>query len=119
MTDLGAPSTQRSTTNPNGTSTMANTTSGESATFDAPKKSRATKAADTLDRTADKLGDAADVGIDRLRVSLERLEDKLTEARVWGQAKSERARELIEEQPLMAVGAAFGVGLLLGLIASR
>ncbi|MGZ8363230.1 MAG: glycine zipper domain-containing protein [Caulobacteraceae bacterium] len=118
MTDLSG----QPTPNMNGTSDMANNqTPGEEATFGGaqPKKTRAAKAADKLDQTADKLGEAADEGIDRLRVSLERLENKLTDARVWGQAKSERARELIEEQPLMAVGAALGVGLLLGMLISR
>ena len=57
--------------------------------------------------------------IKRLQQAVERIEDHAVELRQWAEVRTAQARELIEEKPLTIVGAAFGVGLLLGLIASR
>lgn len=55
----------------------------------------------------------------QLRASLKGIEDRAQEIRAWSAARQEDARDLVEARPLAVVGAAFGVGLLLGLVASR
>ena len=55
----------------------------------------------------------------RLRATLQQIEARAEELRRWGMARQEMAREVVEERPLAVVATAFGVGLLLGLVASR
>jgi ElaB/YqjD/DUF883 family membrane-anchored ribosome-binding protein len=55
----------------------------------------------------------------RVRAALQAIEERAQELRRWGMAGQERAREAVEEHPLTIVGAAFGVGLLIGLLTSR
>jgi ElaB/YqjD/DUF883 family membrane-anchored ribosome-binding protein len=59
----------------------------------------------------------------RLRVTLETIRTKAEDLRVqtrdWTQGRSEQARGVIDERPMTAVAAAFGAGIVLGLILSR
>jgi ElaB/YqjD/DUF883 family membrane-anchored ribosome-binding protein len=64
-------------------------------------------------------GSAMSAAEERLRATLQQLETRAEELRRWGMARQEMAREVVEDRPLAVVGVAFGVGLLLGLIASR
>lgn len=68
---------------------------------------------------ADANTEAGREAIKRLQAAVEQIEERAVELRQWADVRAEQARELIEEKPLTIVGAAFGVGLLLGLIASR
>lgn len=64
-------------------------------------------------------GSAMTAAEERLRATLQQIESRAEELRRWGMARREMAQEVVEERPLAVVGVAFGVGLLLGLIASR
>jgi ElaB/YqjD/DUF883 family membrane-anchored ribosome-binding protein len=55
----------------------------------------------------------------RLRATLQKIEARADELRRWGSARQEMAREVVEERPLVVIGAAFGVGLLIGLLSAR
>jgi ElaB/YqjD/DUF883 family membrane-anchored ribosome-binding protein len=57
--------------------------------------------------------------LSRIKAALQKIESRAEELRRWGRARQEMAREVVEERPLAVVGAAFGVGLLIGLISSR
>ena len=87
----------------------------------APRTSTAKKApmADETKSTTSTTASAASAAEERLRATLQQIETRAQELRRWGQARQEMAREVVEERPLAVVGVAFGVGLLLGLIASR
>ena len=55
----------------------------------------------------------------KLKASLEAIETKATEIRRWSVERSEVARDVVEEHPLAVTASAFGVGLLIGLLAAR
>lgn len=55
----------------------------------------------------------------KLRASLEAIEARASEIRRWSSERSEVARDVIEEHPLTVTASAFGVGLLIGLLAAR
>jgi ElaB/YqjD/DUF883 family membrane-anchored ribosome-binding protein len=55
----------------------------------------------------------------RLRATLQKIEARADELRRWGSQRQEMAREVVEERPLVVIGAAFGVGLLIGLLSAR
>lgn len=55
----------------------------------------------------------------RLRASLETIETKAAEIRRWSAARSDAARDVVEDHPLTVTASAFGVGLLIGLLAAR
>ena len=90
----------------------------------APKTSAKTAkpAQDPMAENTKTTGAASTVETDetsRLRATLQKIEARADELRRWGMARQDMAREVVEERPLAVVGTAFGVGLLLGLIASR
>jgi ElaB/YqjD/DUF883 family membrane-anchored ribosome-binding protein len=58
-------------------------------------------------------------GVSRLKATIQKLEDRAGELRRWGAARQDDAREIVEDKPLVVVGAALGVGLLLGILAAR
>ena len=55
----------------------------------------------------------------KLKASLETIEAKAAEIRRWGAERSEVARDVVEDHPLVVTASAFGVGLLIGLLAAR
>jgi ElaB/YqjD/DUF883 family membrane-anchored ribosome-binding protein len=55
----------------------------------------------------------------KLKASLEAIEAKAGEIRRWSAARGEVARDVVEEHPLAVTASAFGVGLLIGLLAAR
>ena len=75
--------------------------------------------ADETKTTTSSTASARSAAEERLRATLQQIETRAEELRRWGMARQEMAREVVEERPLAVVGVAFGVGLLLGLIASR
>jgi ElaB/YqjD/DUF883 family membrane-anchored ribosome-binding protein len=98
-------------------------TAGVKATGSAPK--RAGRRARTSTATQDAMTDTqTNTAVDpeelsRIKAALQKIEARAEELRRWGMARQEMAREVVEERPLAVVGAAFGVGLLIGLISSR
>ncbi len=94
--------------------TAARTSTAKKASMaDATKSTRTS----TTGGTAGSTGSSAEES--RLRATLQQIETRAEELRRWGMARQEMAREVVEERPLAVVGVAFGVGLLLGLVASR
>jgi ElaB/YqjD/DUF883 family membrane-anchored ribosome-binding protein len=55
----------------------------------------------------------------KLRATLETIEARASEIRRWSQDRSEQARDVVEDHPLTVAASAFGVGLLIGLLAAR
>jgi ElaB/YqjD/DUF883 family membrane-anchored ribosome-binding protein len=55
----------------------------------------------------------------KLRASLEAIEARAGEIRRWSEARTDAARDVVEDHPLTVTASAFGVGLLLGLLAAR
>lgn len=55
----------------------------------------------------------------RLRASLQAIESRADDMRRWAMSQQDTAREVIEHKPLVVVASAFGIGLVLGLLASR
>lgn len=55
----------------------------------------------------------------KLRASLETIEARASEIRRWSQARTDAARDVVEDHPLTVAASAFGVGLLIGLLAAR
>ena len=88
-------------------------------TIKAADSARAFTAAEAGGDAPEANTEAGREAIKRLQQAVERIEERAVELRQWADVRAEQARELIEEKPLTIVGAAFGVGLLLGLIASR
>jgi ElaB/YqjD/DUF883 family membrane-anchored ribosome-binding protein len=54
--------------------------------------------------------------LETIRVKAEALRGQATD---WAQVRQKQARDVIDERPVTAVAAAFGVGLLLGALLSR
>jgi ElaB/YqjD/DUF883 family membrane-anchored ribosome-binding protein len=96
---------------------------GEEATGPAPKRPARRTASPTppQDATSENpMNATADAEeLSRIKAALQKIEARAEELRRWGMARQEMAREVVEERPLAVVGAAFGVGLLIGLISSR
>ena len=107
-----------STDTPNGAGSSSGGDAGGFAAVDAAA------APDGGDKTGagDPGADQDDAG-SRLRASLNKIADRADEIRAWGmdrqEAARDAARDLVDAKPLTVVGAAFGIGLLLGLVASR
>ena len=55
----------------------------------------------------------------RLRATLQSIEARSQELRRWAAAQQDTAREVIEDKPVAVIASAFGVGLVLGVLASR
>lgn len=55
----------------------------------------------------------------KLKASLEAIEAKASEIGRWSAERSEAARDVVEDHPLVVTASAFGVGLLIGLLAAR
>jgi ElaB/YqjD/DUF883 family membrane-anchored ribosome-binding protein len=55
----------------------------------------------------------------KLKARLEAIESKAAEIRRWTAERGEVARDVVEDHPLAVTASAFGVGLLIGLLAAR
>jgi ElaB/YqjD/DUF883 family membrane-anchored ribosome-binding protein len=55
----------------------------------------------------------------KLRASLEAIEARAGEIHRWSQQRTDAARDVVEDHPLTVAASAFGVGLLIGLLAAR
>jgi ElaB/YqjD/DUF883 family membrane-anchored ribosome-binding protein len=55
----------------------------------------------------------------KLRASLEAIEARASEIRRWSEGRADAARDVVEDHPLTVTASAFGVGLLIGLLAAR
>jgi ElaB/YqjD/DUF883 family membrane-anchored ribosome-binding protein len=56
---------------------------------------------------------------ERLRATLQSIESRAQDMRRWAMTQQDTAREVIEDKPMVVVGAAFGIGLVLGLLAAK
>jgi ElaB/YqjD/DUF883 family membrane-anchored ribosome-binding protein len=54
-----------------------------------------------------------------VRPVLETVRHRAAAARDWAKARGEVAGELVQERPVTAIAAAFGVGMLIGVLARR
>jgi ElaB/YqjD/DUF883 family membrane-anchored ribosome-binding protein len=54
-----------------------------------------------------------------VRPALESVRQGAATARNWPQARGEAAGELVQERPVTAIGAALGVGVIIGMLARR
>lgn len=55
----------------------------------------------------------------KLKASLEAIEAKASEIRRWGSERTDVARDVVEDHPLVVTASAFAVGLLIGLLAAK
>lgn len=55
----------------------------------------------------------------KLRATLETIEARAGEIRRWSEQGADAARDVVEDHPLTVAASAFGVGLLIGLLAAR
>lgn len=97
----------------------APTAKGEAKSFSAPEVSAAPQAASTAASPAQLAADADAL----LRASLETIRTKAEDLRRqttdWAAIRGDQAREVIDERPLTVVLAAFGVGMIFGMLSRR
>lgn len=55
----------------------------------------------------------------RLRASLKSIEARSQELRRWAASQQDTAREVIEDRPVAVIASAFGIGLVLGVLAAK
>ncbi len=102
-----------------GRKSAAKTTGASAARTSTAKKATMEDETKTTSTKTGPAGAAMSAAEERLRATLQQIETRAEELRRWGMARREMAQEVVEDRPLAVVGVAFGVGLLLGLIASR
>jgi ElaB/YqjD/DUF883 family membrane-anchored ribosome-binding protein len=79
-----------------------------------------TEAKETFETTPSDGGSQAETEAKRrLRATLETIEARASEIRRWSQEGADAARDVVEDHPLTVAASAFGVGLLIGLLAAR
>ena len=110
---------------------MSNVSDRDNATTDPAKgpggtgKGRAarerlkTEAKEAFEAAPDGGGQADNEARRKLRASLETIEARAGEIRRWSEARADAARDVVEDHPLTVAASAFGVGLLIGLLAAR
>jgi ElaB/YqjD/DUF883 family membrane-anchored ribosome-binding protein len=78
-----------------------------------------TEAKEAFDTAREAATDGETEARRKLRASLEAIEARASEIRRWSLARTDDARDVVEDHPLGATATAFGVGLLIGLLAAR
>lgn len=103
----------------------AATGAAESASFDEapsvtqPSADTSGGQSDTSPSVSGQAGKLADEAQARLKATLTSIEARSQELRRWASAQQDTAREVIEDKPVAVVASAFGIGLVLGLLAAR
>ena len=78
-----------------------------------------TEAKATFETAKDAASDTESEARRKLRASLEAIEARASEIHRWSQDRTDAARDVVEDHPLTVTVSAFGVGLLIGLLAAR
>lgn len=94
----------------------ADASAAESAAFDEAPSVTTTS---TLGSTDAQSGGGVGEEPSRLRASLQSIEARSQELRRWAADQQDTAREVIEDKPVAVIASAFGIGLVLGVLAAR
>lgn len=78
-----------------------------------------TEAKETFESVRETAADSETEARRKLRASLEAIEARASEIRRWSEGRADAARDVVEDHPLTVTASAFGVGLLIGLLAAR
>lgn len=103
-----------------GSETGADIGAAESASFDeAPSVTQTPPVAGGTTGETAAAGENSTEDQSRLRASLKSIEARSQELRRWAASQQDTAREVIEDKPVAVIASAFGIGLLLGVMAAK